>query len=280
MREVAAAKVTEAVARVCVEANVRLGDDVLAALERAREAEESPAGRQILAELAENARIAGEDEVPVCQDTGYAVFFVELGQEVHLTGGTLEEAVNAGVRRGYTEGFLRKSIVGDPLARANTGDNTPAVLHVRSAPGDRLRLRFMAKGGGSENMSRLGMLKPSAGWAGVKEFVVTAVREAGPNPCPPVVLGVAVGGDFEQAAVAAKEALLRKIGEPNPEPRAAELEAELLAAVNDLGLGPGGLGGRITALAVHLSLLPTHIASLPVAVAFACHAYRHGEVVL
>jgi fumarate hydratase subunit alpha len=280
MREVTAAKVTEAVAKVCVEANVRLGDDVLAALERAREREESPTGRQILEELLENARLAREDEVPVCQDTGFAIFFVEFGQDVHLTGGTLAEAINEGVRRGYAEGYLRKSIVGDPLARANTGDNTPAVIHIRSVPGDHFRLRFLAKGAGSENMSRLAMLKPSAGWAGVKEFVLRAVEEAGPNPCPPVVLGVAVGGDFEGCALAAKEALLRRVGEPSPDPRAAELERELLEAVNDLGLGPGGLGGRMTALAVHLALQPTHIAALPVAVAFACHAYRHGETVL
>ncbi len=280
MREVTAEAVTEAAARLCVEANLRLGEDILAALEEARTREESPAGREILAQLLENARIAREDEVPVCQDTGFALWFVELGQEVRLTGGTLEEALNAGVRRGYTEGYLRKSIVGDPLERVNTGDNTPAVIHVRPVPGDRLRLRFMAKGAGSENMSRLAMLKPSAGWAGVREFVLQAVRQAGPNPCPPVVLGVAVGGDFEQCALAAKEALLRKVGEPHPEPRVAGLERELLGAVNDLGLGPGGLGGRITALAVHLALLPTHIAALPVAVAFACHAYRHGEAIL
>lgn len=275
-----AAAVMAAAARLCVEANLRLGEDVLAALEEARKREESPTGREILAQLVENARIAWEDQVPVCQDTGYAVFFVELGQEVQLVGGTLEEAINAGVRRGYTEGYLRKSIVGDPLERMNTGDNTPAVIHVRSVPGDRLRLRFMAKGAGSENMSRLAMLKPSAGWAGVKEFVRQAVREAGSNPCPPLVLGVAVGGDFEQCALAAKEALLRKVGEPQPEPRVAGLERELLEAVNDLGLGPGGLGGRVTALAVHLALLPTHIAALPVGVAFACHAYRHGEAIL
>ncbi|MDI6871811.1 MAG: fumarate hydratase [Bacillota bacterium] len=280
MREVTAAAVMAAAARLCVEANLRLGEDVLAALEEARKREESPTGREILAQLVENARIAWEDQVPVCQDTGYAVFFVELGQEVQLVGGTLEEAINAGVRRGYTEGYLRKSIVGDPLERMNTGDNTPAVIHVRSVPGDRLRLRFMAKGAGSENMSRLAMLKPSAGWAGVKEFVRQAVREAGSNPCPPLVLGVAVGGDFEQCALAAKEALLRKVGEPQPEPRVAGLERELLEAVNDLGLGPGGLGGRVTALAVHLALLPTHIAALPVGVAFACHAYRHGEAIL
>lgn len=280
MREIAASAVTEAAARLCVKANVNLGDDVLAALADAREREESPVGRDILGQLLENARIAREDEVPVCQDTGYAIFFVELGHEVRLTGGTLEEALDEGVRRGYAEGYLRKSIVGDPLDRVNTGDNTPAVVHVRLVPGDRLRLRFMAKGAGSENMSQLAMLKPSAGWAGVKEFVLQAVREAGPNPCPPVVLGVAVGGDFEQCARAAKEALLRKVGEPHPEPRVAALERELLGAVDDLGLGPGGLGGRVTALAVHLTLLPTHIAALPVGVAFACHAYRHGEVIL
>lgn len=280
MREVAAGAVTEAVARLVVEANVRLGEDVLAALERGREAEESPVGRDLLGQLLENARIAVADQVPLCQDTGYAILFVEVGQEVHLTGGSLEEAVNEGVRRGYTEGYLRKSIVGDPLTRVNTGDNTPAVLHVRLVPGDGLRLRFLAKGAGSENMSRLAMLKPAAGWAGVKEFVLQAVREAGPNPCPPIVLGVAVGGDFEQCAGTAKAALLRKVGEPNPDPRVAGLEQELLDAVNDLGVGPGGLGGRVTALAVHLTLLPTHIAALPVGVAIACHAYRHGEVSL
>lgn len=280
MREVTAAAVEEAAAQLCVEANIKLGEDVLAALESARRVEESPIGQAVLEELLENARIAREDAAPVCQDTGYAIFFVEVGQDVHLTGGSLEAAINAGVRRGYTEGYLRKSIVGDPLERVNTGDNTPAVIHVRLVPGDRLRLRFMAKGAGSENMSRAVMLKPSAGWAGVKDAVVKAVREAGPNPCPPVVLGVAVGGDLEQCAEEAKAALLRRIGEPSPDPRVAGLEQELLAAVNSLGLGPGGLGGRVTALAVHLTLLPTHIAALPVAVAFACHAYRHGEAVL
>ncbi|MGE5509025.1 MAG: fumarate hydratase [Chitinophagales bacterium] len=280
MREIAASAVAEAAARLCIEANRHLGEDVVAALRRAREAEESETGREILGQLLENARIAAEDQVPLCQDTGFAVFFVELGQEVRLTGGSLDEALNEGVRRGYTEGCLRKSIVGDPLDRRNTGDNTPAVVHLRLVPGDRLRLRFMAKGGGSENMSRLAMLKPAAGWAGVKDFVVQAVREAGSNPCPPIVVGVAVGGDFEACAVAAKETLLRRLDEPQPDPRLAALEAELLEAVNNLGLGPGGLGGRVTALAVHLKLLPTHIASLPVAVALACHAYRHGEVVL
>jgi fumarate hydratase subunit alpha len=268
------------VTRLCIDANCRLGEDALAALRIATEREESPVGQEILHQLVDNAGIAARDEVPICQDTGLATFFVDLGQDVHVSGATLIQAINEGVRRGYREGYLRKSVVDDPLLRRNTGDNTPAVIHVTPVAGDTLRISFAAKGGGSENMSRLAMLKPSEGIEGVKRFVVQAVAEAGANPCPPIVVGVGIGGSFEQCALIAKHALLRRLGEHNPAPHLAALEAELLDKVNDLGIGPQGLGGRVTAFAVHVETLPTHIASLPVAVALNCHAYRHGSIQL
>lgn len=274
------ATITSEVARLCMEANYFLGEDVLEALRQGMAGEESPVGREVFGQLLENADIARREQVPMCQDTGMATFFVELGQDVHITGGDLEEAINEGVRRGYREGHLRKSVVGHPLKRKNTGDNTPAVIHIRVTPGDRLKIVFAPKGAGSENMSALKMLKPSEGVEGVKEFVLATVKAAGPNPCPPIIVGVGIGGSFEKCALLAKKALLRKAGAPNPLPDIAALEKDLLRRINDLGIGPQGLGGRITALAVHVEVYATHIASLPVAVNLSCHAYRHKEVVL
>jgi fumarate hydratase subunit alpha len=279
MREIPVARITQAVKDAAIAANYELGADLLAALERGAAQEESPSGREIFRQLLENAQIASKERIPACQDCGLAVIFVEVGQEVHLVGGDLEEAIQEGVRQGYQEGYLRKSLC-HPLTRANTGDNTPAVVHTEIVAGDRLKLTVVPKGGGSENMSRLYMLKPAEGWAGIKEKVVATVREAGANPCPPIIVGVGIGGTFERAALLAKKSLLRELGRPNPDPEVADLERELLTAVNDTGIGPGGLGGRITALAVHILMQPSHIASLPVAVNIQCHASRHKEVVL
>ncbi len=279
MREIEVAAVTQGVKEAAITANYEASPDLLRALARGAEAEESESGREIFRQLLENASIAREERVPMCQDCGLAVIFVELGQEVHLVGGSLEAALHEGIRQGYGEGYLRKSLC-DPLTRANTGDNTPAVIHTEIVPGDRLKLTVVPKGGGSENMSRLYMLKPAEGWAGIKEKVVGTVAEAGPNPCPPLIVGVGIGGNFEKAAYLSKKSLLRELGQPNPDPQLAGLEEELLLAVNDLGIGPQGLGGRITALAVHLLMQPCHIASLPVAVNIQCHASRHREVVL
>jgi fumarate hydratase subunit alpha len=279
MRQIQVARVTQAVKEAAVAANYDPGADLLAALARGEQEEESLSGKEIFRQLLENARIASEERIPMCQDCGLAVVFVELGQEVHLVGGPLEEAIQEGVRQGYGEGYLRKSLC-HPLTRANTRDNTPAVIYTEVVPGDRLKLTVVPKGGGSENMSRLYMLRPAEGWAGIKEKVVATVREAGANPCPPIIVGVGIGGTFERAALLAKKALLRHIGEPHPDSELAKLERELLKAVNDLGIGPAGLGGRVTALAVHLLMQPSHIASLPVAVNIQCHASRHKEVVL
>ena len=279
MREIEVAKVTQGVKQAAIAANYEASADLLRALARGAAAEESESGREIFRQLLENASIAKEERVPLCQDCGLAVVFVELGQDVHLVGGSLETAINEGIRQGYGEGYLRKSLC-HPLTRANTGDNTPAVIHTEIVPGDRLKLIVVPKGGGSENMSRVHMLKPAEGWAGVKEKVVGTVREAGPNPCPPIIVGVGIGGTFEQAAYLSKKSLLRELGLPNADPELARLEEELLLAVNDLGIGPQGLGGRITALAVHLLMQPCHIASLPVAVNIQCHSSRHREVVL
>jgi fumarate hydratase subunit alpha len=279
MRRVEARAITQAVKEAAIAANYELGQDLLAALARGEQEEESPAGREIFRQLLENARIASEERFPLCQDCGLTVIFAELGQEVQVVGGDFNEAIQEGVRQGYQEGYLRKSLC-HPLTRQNTGDNTPAVIHTEITPGDKLRLTIVPKGGGSENMSRLFMLKPGEGWAGIKEKVVLTVKEAGPNPCPPIIVGVGIGGTFERAALLAKKALLREAGAPNPDPDLAALEAELLEAVNNLGIGPQGLGGRITALAVHLLLQPCHIASLPVAVNIQCHASRHKEVEL
>ncbi|WP_027717264.1 fumarate hydratase [Desulfovirgula thermocuniculi] len=280
MRTIDVAEVTAVVAELCKKANFELGEDVLAAFKKALEDELSLTGKDILQQLIENARIAREEEVPMCQDTGFAVVFLEVGQEVHFTGGDLYAAVNEGVRRGYTEGYLRKSIVGHPFRRQNTGDNTPAVIHTRIVPGDRVKITVAPKGGGSENMSALRMLKPAEGEEGVKRFVLEVVKNAGPNPCPPLVVGVGIGGTMEKAALLAKEALLRPLGEPHPDEDVARLERELLESINRLGIGPQGLGGRVTALAVHVEVFPCHIASLPVAVNLNCHASRHKEALL
>ncbi len=279
MRQIEVAQVTQAVKEAAVAANYEPGEDLLRALARGAAEEESESGREIFRQLLENARITQEQRIPMCQDCGLAVVFVELGQDLHLVGGSFEMAIHEGVRQGYGEGYLRKSLC-DPLTRANTGDNTPAVIHTEIVAGDSLKLTVVPKGGGSENMSRVHMLKPAEGWAGIKEKVVSTVREAGPNPCPPIIVGVGIGGTFERAALLSKKALIRELGLPHADPELAKLERELLLAVNDLGIGPQGLGGRITALAVHLLMQPCHIASLPVAVNIQCHASRHQEVIL
>ena len=275
VRDISAKKIADVVARLSMEANFILEKDVLSALKRGQAKEESPVGREIFRQLLENAGIARSERMPICQDTGLAVVFVELGQDAHVTGGALEDAINEGVRRGYQEGYLRKSVLGDPLKRVNTKDNTPAVIHTRVVPGDRLRLWVVPKGGGSENMSKIAMLKPADGVEGVKKFVVESVRVASANPCPPIVVGVGIGGSFEQCAFNAKKALLREIGSAHADTFYADLERELLEKVNNLGIGPMGLGGRVTALAVHIEVAPCHIASLPVAVNINCHAARH-----
>jgi fumarate hydratase subunit alpha len=279
MRQIEADAITRAVKEAAIAANYELGEDLLAALASGEKEEESPAGREIFRQLLENARIASQERLPLCQDCGLTVVFAEVGQETQIVGGGFEEAIQEGVRQGYGEGYLRKSLC-HPLTRQNTGDNTPAVIHTEIVPGDRLKLTVVPKGGGSENMSRLFMLKPAQGWAGIKEAVVTTVKEAGPNPCPPIIVGIGIGGTFERAALLAKKSLLRELGAPNPDPELAALEKELLDAVNNLGIGPQGLGGRITALGVHLLMQPCHIASLPVAVNIQCHASRHKEVEL
>ncbi|MCL4501904.1 MAG: fumarate hydratase [Deltaproteobacteria bacterium] len=279
MRQIEVARVTQAVREAAIAANYEPGEDLLRALARGLAEEESEAGREIFRQLLENARITQQERVPMCQDCGLAVVFVELGQDVHLVGGSFEMAIHEGVRQGYGEGYLRKSLC-DPLTRANTGDNTPAVIHTEIVAGDSLKLTVVPKGGGSENMSRVHMLKPAEGWAGIKEKVVATVREAGPNPCPPIIVGVGIGGTFERAALLSKKALIRELGLPHADPELAKLERELLLAINDLGIGPQGLGGRITALAVNLLMQPCHIASLPVAVNIQCHASRHKEVIL
>jgi len=250
------------------------------AFQKAYDRELSQTGREIIQQLMNNAQIAADEKVPMCQDTGFAVVFVELGQDVHIEGGLLEDAVNEGVRRGYTGGYLRKSIVGHPLERVNTGDNTPAVLHVKLVPGEQMKIIVAPKGGGSENMSAIKMLKPAEGVEGVKKFILDTVRAAGPNPCPPVIVGVGIGGTMEKAALIAKEALLRPVGTSSPRPEIAALESEILNDVNALGIGPQGLGGICTALAVHVEIYPAHIASLPVAVNINCHASRHREAIL
>jgi len=279
IREIDVKKITEAVKVMCIEANEKLGEDVLAGFQKALSNEVSPVGKEILEQLIENAGIAREEHIPICQDTGLAVIFLEIGQDLHLTGGDLKEAINLGVRQGYGDGFLRKSSC-HPFTRTNTGDNTPAVIYIDVVPGDRLKIWVVPKGGGSENMSRIFMLPPSAGLAGIKEKIVETVKEAGPNPCPPTIIGVGIGGTFEQAALQAKKALLRPIGTPNPDPELDQIEIEILGLINNLGIGPQGLGGRTTSLAVHVRLLPCHIASLPVAVNVQCHASRHKEVTL
>jgi fumarate hydratase subunit alpha len=281
MREVKASAVADAVAALFQQASYELGDDVLAALEKARREETSAAGRGVLDTLIENAAAAADDRIPLCQDCGTAVVFLEIGQDVHITGGGLYDAVNEGVRRAYDEGYLRKSMVARPFsARTNTGDNTPAVINADIVPGDRLKIAVLPKGGGAENVSRLAVLMPDAGRAGVADFVVGAVETAGSNPCLPVIVGVGVGGTAEKAVLLAKKALLRRVGEPNPDDETAGLEQEILKRVNNLGIGPVGYGGRITALAVHVETFPAHITALPVAVNLQCHAHRHREMLI
>ncbi|MEJ5299666.1 MAG: fumarate hydratase [Thermodesulforhabdaceae bacterium] len=279
MRDVHVEKIVDAVRDLAIRANIELGDDVITAFERALDREESPTGRDILKRLIENARIAREQRIPMCQDTGFAVVFVEIGQDVHIVGGSLREAIEEGVRRGYQEGYLRKSIC-HCITRKNTGDNTPPVIHFDIVPGDRLKIIFAPKGGGSENMSRVTMLTPAVGIEGVRDFVIQRVKESGPNPCPPTIVGVGIGGTIEQAAILAKRALLRPLGSQNPDEELRALEEDWLERINRLGIGPQGLGGRITSLAVHINMMPCHIASLPVAVNIQCHAARHKEVEL
>lgn len=275
IRTVQTNDIVENIKEMCIEANHFLSDDMCETMRLAKEQEKSPLGKQILGQLQENLSIAAEDMIPICQDTGMAVVFLEIGQDVHLEGGALEDAVNEGVRRGYAEGFLRKSVVNNPLIRENTKDNTPAVIHTRIVPGDKVKITVAPKGFGSENMSRVFMLKPAEGIEGVKNAVLTAVKDAGPNACPPMVVGVGIGGTFEKCAVMAKEALTRETGKHSEIPYVREMEEELLARINGLGIGPGGLGGTTTALAVHINTYPTHIAGLPVAVNICCHVNRH-----
>lgn len=281
MREIKAEQVTKTVARLFQEACHSLPDDMLAALKRAREKEKSPAGRDVLDRILENADIASREEIPLCQDTGDAVVFLELGQDVHIVGGGLYAAINEGVRLAYTDGYLRKSMVRQPFsARVNTGDNTPAIIHTDIIPGDRLKISAVPKGGGSENPSRLGMLLPASGRRGIIDFVVGTVDAAGPNSCPPLIVGVGIGGTADETMLVAKKALLRRVGEPHPDAEIAELEGEILQRVNGLGMGPMGYGGLTTALAVHIEVFPCHIASLPVAVNLQCHCARHREATL
>jgi len=279
MKEISFDFIVEKVKGLCKEANYVLSEDMIKALESAIKEEDSILGKKVLSRLLENARIAKKESIPICQDTGFAVFFVELGDRVKIKGGTLIDAINEGVRRGYREGYLRNSIC-ERFSRKNTGDNTPAIVHIELVPGEKLRIVFTAKGGGSENMSKALVLKPSDGKEGVKKFVVNQVREAGANPCPPTIVGVGIGGTIEKAAILAKKALLRKIGKPHPDKEIAQLEREILQEINSLGIGPGGFGGKITSLAVHIETFPCHIASLPVAVNLNCHASRHREIIL
>lgn len=276
MRTLNVSEIISNVREMCIEANHFLSGDMKQAMERAQETEKNPLGKQILNQLQENLAIAGQEMIPICQDTGMAVVFLEIGQEVHFEGGLLEEAVHEGVRQGYTQGYLRKSVVRDPLMRENTGDNTPAVIHCEIVPGDRVKITVAPKGFGSENMSRIFMLKPADGIEGVKEAVLTAVEAAGPNACPPMVVGVGIGGTFEKCALLAKKALIRPVDERSDIPYVRALEQELLEKINASGIGPGGLGGGTTALAVNINTYPTHIAGLPVAVNICCHVNRHA----
>lgn len=280
MRTIELEKITETIKEMCIEANHFLTGDMKQALVSAKENEKSALGKQILDQLQENLCIAGEDMIPICQDTGMAVIFMEIGQDVHFTGGVLEDAINEGVRRGYVDGFLRKSVVGDPLIRENTKDNTPAVIHYEIVPGDQVKITVAPKGFGSENMSRVFMLKPADGIEGVKEAILTAVKDAGPNACPPMVVGVGIGGTFEKCALLAKKALTRPVNEHSTIPYIREMEEELLQKINATGIGPGGLGGSTTAFAVNINTYPTHIAGLPVAVNICCHVNRHAVRVI
>ncbi|MBR6402612.1 MAG: fumarate hydratase [Eubacterium sp.] len=280
MREIEVNKITDEVARICIEANLELSNEMVSCINSAKDSEKNSLAKQILGQLQENMDIAKEDKIPICQDTGMAVFFVEIGQDVHITGGSLTDAINEGVRRGYTDGYLRKSVVKDPLIRENTKDNTPAIIHYDIVPGDSLKITVTPKGFGSENMSKLVMLKPADGIEGVKKVVIDAAKDAGPNACPPFVIGVGIGGDFELVAKLAKKALTREPGSHNETEYVADLEKELLETINSLDIGPAGLGGDTTALAVNIETYPTHIAGLPVAVNMCCHVDRHKTVIL
>ena len=275
IREINASEITKTVREMCIKVNHFLSEDMDNALKKATENEKSDLGKKILDQLQENLKIAGEDMIPICQDTGMAVLFVEVGQDVHVTGALIEEAINEGVRQGYVDGYLRKSVVKDPIIRENTKDNTPAVIHYSIVAGDKIKITFAPKGFGSENMSRVFMLKPADGIEGVKNAIMTAVTDAGPNACPPMVVGVGIGGTFEKCAILAKKALTREIGKNSDIEYVAELEKEMLQKINTLGIGPGGLGGTTTALAVNINTYPTHIAGLPVAVNICCHVNRH-----
>ena len=276
MREISVTKITEEIKEMCIEANHFLAKDMVGALNKAADSESSELGRKILGQLKENLAIAGEDMIPICQDTGMAVFFVEVGQEVHVVGGGLTDAINEGVRKGYTEGYLRKSVVSDPLIRENTRDNTPAVIHYDIVPGDKIKITFAPKGFGSENMSKIYMLKPADGVEGVKDAIIKAVSEAGPNACPPMVVGVGIGGTFEKAAILSKKALTRPVDSHSELPHIREIEEEVLDRINNLGIGPAGLGGSTTAMGVNIETYATHIAGLPVAVNICCHVNRHS----
>ena len=280
MKQIHVEEIIDAVEKLCIEANYDLGEDVMLSFKQALQHEPSSLGREVLERLIENAEIAHKERVPMCQDTGMAVIFVELGQDLHIAGGSLTDALNEGVRRGYDKGYLRKSVVKDPFDRVNTGDNTPAIIHYDIVPGDELHIVVAPKGAGSENMGALKMCKPSEGLEGAMQFVVDTVDKAGGNPCPPIIVGVGVGGTMEKATYLAKKALLREVGERNPEPRLAQIEEELLQRINKLGIGPQGFGGVTTALDVHLEVYPTHIAMMPVAVNINCHAARHKEITL
>jgi fumarate hydratase subunit alpha len=280
MRNIKSAEITSAVKELSMNSNYFLGDDVIEAVRKSLDKEESPLGKEILNQILENAEIAKNEKMPLCQDTGLTAVFVELGSDVKIEGSNLESAIQEGIRQGYTEGYLRKSIVEDPLRRKNTGDNTPGVIAIRAVDGDKIKITILPKGGGSENMSAIKMLKPSDGEEGVKDFIVETVKNAGGNPCPPIIVGVGIGGSFDKCAYLAKKSLLRKVGSTHPDPYYAAMEKELLERVNNTGIGPQGLGGRITALAVHIETHPCHIASLPVAVNTQCHSARHKEVII
>lgn len=280
MKEIKVSQIIDSVEQLCMTANYDLNSDIMEALIEGTRFEESETGRMVLAQLVENAKTATSERMPICQDTGMAVVFLEIGQDVHVTGGSLTEAINEGVRRGYKKGFLRKSVVSDPLERKNTGDNTPAIIHFDIKEGDSLKITLAPKGFGSENMSGVRMLKPSDGVEGVKSFIEEVVEKAGPNPCPPVVVGVGIGGTMEKAALMAKSALLRPVNQRSTKKDIRRLEEEMLERVNCLGIGPAGLGGRLTAMAVNIEVFPTHIAGLPVAVNMSCHVTRHAEAVL
>lgn len=280
MREIQCSKITEVIRKLCIEANEHLPEDVKCAIKTARKEEDGEIAKGILDNIIENYEIADRENVPICQDTGMAVVFMEIGQDVHITGGDLTECVNEGVRQGYTDGYLRKSVVKDPIKRGNTGDNTPAILYTEIVPGEQIKITVGPKGFGSENMSRIMMFKPSAGLEGIKDFIIETVRFAGPNPCPPMVVGVGIGGTFDRCALLAKKALMRPLGSSNKDPFYADLEKELLLKINSLGIGPQGLGGRTTAIGLNIETFPTHIAGMPCAVNINCHVTRHKTEVI